>query len=71
MGLAGGLSLPRPIPRDTIRREGEHLGYEGDALEDFVEIVVLIDDFFIELEVKRIAADAKAAADKAGRQRNR
>ena len=44
MGMAGGLSLPRPVPRDAIRREGERLGYDGDALDDFVEAITLIDD---------------------------
>ena len=62
MGMAGGLSLPRPIPREAIRREGERLGYAGDGLNDFVEIVMRIDDFHVEVTVKRAADNAKAAA---------
>lgn len=62
MGMAGGLSLPRPIPIDAMRREGERIGLDGDAFDDFVEAVMRIDDLFVEIEVKR---EAKAAADRA------
>lgn len=62
LGMAGGLTLPRPVPRESIRREGERLGYDGDALEDFVEIVMRIDDLYIEVTTKRIADETKAAA---------
>lgn len=62
MGMAGGLTLPRPIPRETIRREGERLGYVGDGLEDFVEIVMRVDDLYIEVTTKRIADETRAAA---------
>lgn len=65
LGMGGGLTLPRPIPRETIRRDGSRLGYEADALDDFVEIIALIDDFHVELEVRRIAATARADAEKA------
>lgn len=60
--MAGGLSLPRPVPREAIRREGARLSYQGDALEDFVEIVAAIDDFHVETSVRRSAAEAKAQA---------
>ena len=53
MGMAGGLSLPRPVPLEAIRREG---------LEDFVTIVARIDDFHVEVEVRRAADEAKASA---------
>lgn len=62
MGMAGGLSLPRPIPREAIRREGERRGYTGEALDDFVEIVAAIDDRYVESIVRREAADAKVRA---------
>ncbi len=64
MGMAGGVLLPRPISRETIRKEGRRLGYDGDALDDFVEIITLIDDFHVETAVRKAAADAKAAADR-------
>ena len=67
MGMAGGLSLPRPIPREAIRREGERLGYAGDGLKDFVEIVMRIDDFHVEVTMKHAADDAKAAAARANK----
>ncbi len=63
LGMAGGVSLPRPVPRETIRRDGERRGYEGDALDDFTEIVVGIDDAYVEITVKaeskRLAAMAQ------------
>ena len=65
LGMAGGMSLPRPVPQEAIRREGRRLGYRGEALADFTTIVALIDDFWVEVAVKQAAADAKAAADKA------
>lgn len=64
MGMGGGLILPRPISRDTIRREGRRLGYSGDALDDFTEILTGIDDKYVEITVRKAAADAKASADK-------
>jgi hypothetical protein len=71
LGLAGGLSLTRPIPATWIRAEGERLGFTGDALEDFEAIVVGIDDAFVEHSIKREAVEAKAAAAKARSQRTR
>jgi hypothetical protein len=71
LGLAGGLSLTRPIPVDRIRTEGERLGYTGDALEDYEAIVVGIDDVYVEHSVKREAAEAKAAAAKTRTHRTR
>jgi hypothetical protein len=62
MGMAGGIILPRPVPLETIRREGRRLGYEGEALEDFVTIIARADDFSVEVDTKRAAEDAKAAA---------
>ncbi len=62
MGMSGGLSLPRPVPMEAIRREGARLGYEGEGLEDFVTTVARIDDFHVEVEVRRAANEAKAAA---------
>lgn len=65
MGMACGMSITRPVPVERIRSEGERLGYEHAALEDFETIVVGIDDRYVEVAVKREAADAKAAAQSA------
>lgn len=62
LGMAGGVSLPRPVPRETIRREGERRGFTGEALDDFTEIVVGIDDAFVEVTVKAEAKRLAAAA---------
>lgn len=63
--MAGGLSVPRPVGRDVIRQEGLRLGFEGEALEDFVLIVVGIDDCYVEVTMKREAEQASAAAKRA------
>ena len=65
MGMAGGLSLPRPVPREAIRREGERLGYTGESLADFTEIVTCVDDIYVEVTVKREAEQARLAAQRA------
>lgn len=56
---------------ERIRAEGVRLGYADDALEDFEAIVVGIDDRYVEIGVRKEAAAAKAAADKARNQRRR
>lgn len=63
--MAGGLSVPRPINREIVRREGRRLGFEGEALEDFVLILVGIDDCYVEVAMKREAEQASAAAKRA------
>ena len=65
MGMSGGLTIPRPVPRESIRREGRRLGYTGDGLSDFVETVTCVDDLYVEVESRRAATDARIAADSA------
>ncbi|MBX9945118.1 MAG: hypothetical protein K2Y40_13620 [Reyranella sp.] len=65
LGIAGGLQLPQPIPRGSIRKEGNRRGYQGESLEDFTEIVAAIDDAFIQNDVLKQAAAAKAGAERA------
>ncbi len=65
LGMAGGLKLPQPIPRDSIRKEGNRHGYRGESLADFTEIVAAIDDAFVQDDVLKQAAAAKAGADRA------
>ncbi len=65
MGMSGGVQLPRPISRDTLRREGRRLGYSDESLGDFVTALVRVDDAFVETETRRIAAEAKRSADRA------
>lgn len=58
--LAGfGVAFPRPVPRETIRVEGERLGFSGESLDEFVEIVSAIDDRAVEIEMKRLRDEAK------------
>ena len=65
MGMAGGLQLPQPIPRETIRKEGNRRGYRGESLADFTEIIAAIDDAFVQDDVLKQAAAAKAGAERA------
>lgn len=60
--MGGGLMLPTRMPRDAIRRHGRTLRLDGEELIDFVEIIAGIDDFYVETESRRIAADAERAA---------
>lgn len=64
MGLAGGLQLPLTVPLTVIRAEGQRLGHTGASLDDFVEAVALIDDHTVAETTKKLAADAKAAANR-------
>ena len=65
LGMAGGLKLPQPIPREAIRTEGRRRGYECEGLDDFTEIVAAIDDAFVQDDVLRQAAAARAGAERA------
>jgi len=64
MGLAGGLQLPLPVPLAAIRAEGQRLGHIGESLDDFVEAIALIDDHMVAETTKKLAADARAAANR-------
>lgn len=69
-GMGPGILLPLPIPRPDIRSEGERLGYRGEGLEDFCEIVEQLDHALIEATARREADRAKASAKQA-QQRSR
>jgi hypothetical protein len=63
--MGGGTFLPAKLKRETIRIDGERRGLHGDDLVDFIEILKRTDRFQVEAETKRIAAEIKAAADRA------
>lgn len=67
LGLGGGVTFPDPIPLDLIREEGLRLRYRGDDLDDFCQILRLLDRVYLDSEHERIAAGVRAAADKSGR----
>lgn len=60
LGMSGSVTFPVAISIDLIRREGERLDYEGDDLEDFTAIVVLMDDYYVEIETKKRGAETQA-----------
>ena len=45
---------PNPIPLPLLRAEGERLGFDGQELEYFIEILVEVDGIFLELRMKQI-----------------
>lgn len=49
---------PDPLPLPVIRAEGERLGFEGQDLEFFIEILVEADGIFLELRLKQILDEA-------------
>ena len=69
LGMAGGLVLPQPIPREAIRRYGRTLRLSGEELADFVEIVSCIDDFWVATEQRKQTEAAVRAARGMSRQR--
>lgn len=42
--MSGALLLQQKSPRQSIRAEGEKRGFEGDDLDEFVEIVAGLED---------------------------
>lgn len=68
LGMAGAMQLPVVIPRDTIRKEGASLGYDGEDLEEFVEIISALDDYYVEVGTKQALGETKRMLD---RTRNR
>lgn len=64
-GLGGGIHLPCRLPRRLIREEGQRLGYEADALEDFVRIVLGVDRLYVDTEAARSAAQLQRDASRA------
>lgn len=70
-GLGGGIYVPLRHSPKKLRKTGKRLGYEGDALVDFVRILQGIDRHYCETEASRSAAqlqrDAKKSRNTTGR----
>ncbi|MCF8533048.1 MAG: hypothetical protein K9G48_08600 [Reyranella sp.] len=60
--VGGMMAFPRPVPRTEIENEGRRLGYEHDDLVEFIDIVADIDDFAVELDMKRLNEESKKRA---------
>lgn len=61
LGMAGSLLLRQRLTRAAIRAEGERLGFDGEELDDFVEIVHRVDLVEWGIAYKRQADDLAAA----------
>ena len=59
-GMGPTVMLPLPIPRPDIRADGVNLGYQGESLDDFCEIVEQLDHAIIEATARREAERMKA-----------
>jgi hypothetical protein len=57
LGMAGNLSIPRALPRALIESAADRLMFEGDARDDFIDIMVLIDNKCVEIETKKAIAE--------------
>lgn len=69
IGMGGSIQLPGNLTKEAIRREGRRLQYAGEALDDFVAIVRGVDRIYVEVHVKRIADETKAAAERSRKRR--
>lgn len=70
LGMAGGMLLRQTMPRAEIEAEGIRLGYFGDALDDFVELMTRLNVIDFRADMKRqsreIADAQKKNANKRG-----
>lgn len=71
LGMAGGMLLFQRIGRENIRREGKRLGYQGDALLDFIDIVRAIDRIDRQENFQRQAEEIAAAQKKGNKPTSR
>lgn len=65
--VGGMVTFPRPIEPDQIENEGRRLGFEHDDLDEFIEIVMEVDDHAVELIMKRLAKESEQRARKTRR----
>jgi hypothetical protein len=56
--MGPSIKEPDPLPLPVIRAEGERLGFEGESLEFFIEILEEIDGVFLEVRLKQIFEEA-------------
>lgn len=62
--MGPSIKEPDPIPLPVFRAEGERLGFEGQELEYFIEILAEADGIFLEIRLKQILDEAtKMMAD--------
>ena len=64
LGMAGGMLLRQVLPRETIEAEGARLGYIGDGLDDFVELMTRFGALEFRADLKRQAKEFAAAQKK-------
>lgn len=67
LGMMGSVTLPDPLEHDLIRADGERRGYTWDDLDQFVAILVALDEHYVDLvhakknaEIERALAAAKS-----------
>lgn len=65
------VDLPDVIPLDRIRAEGSRLGYAGEGLEDFEQILRRWDDEFVRVNSLRIAAQVRSDLERAKQRQRR
>lgn len=61
LGLMGSATLPDPLDHDLIRAEGTRLGYTWDDLDQFVTILVALDEHYVDRLHEKKNADIERA----------
>ena len=53
-GMGPAIKEPDPLPLPVIRAEGQRLGFDGEDLEYFIEILAEADGIFLEVRMAQI-----------------
>lgn len=69
--MSGSVALPSVIPVPRIRAEARWLGLQHDAFDDFVTILMQIDDEFVAVNRARELQEASARARQNTNKKNR
>lgn len=64
LGMAGAMLLKQLMPRAEIEAEGARLGYVGDALDDFVELMTRFNVIEFRADMKRQSREIAEAQKK-------
>lgn len=58
----GMVPMPRPVTPRDIREEGQRLGFEGEALEEFLLIMIAVGDRKLELIMRRMERELRRSS---------
>lgn len=67
LGMGGGLLLPTGLKRKAIRRELQRRGYRGEQLDDFTDVVKVVDLYLVAALRERRVRELRDSLPKGGR----